>query len=124
MNIPIAPTMRLALRVYALPEFASPEVEVRYYSLDRVFFPGLGTENVLLRTERLRLRTYPATYDLVLLHPSFGSIANIETFPELAGEKAIWIEVSPVTPGLPIWAFVSITNNTTQQVTLVTPNGK
>lgn len=39
-------------------------------------------------------------------------------------EDEIWIEVVPITPGLRIWAMLSVTNNETQQVTLITPGGR
>ena len=31
------------------------------------------------------------------------------------------VRVTPLTPGLRIWAFVSVTNNETQHVTTITP---
>jgi hypothetical protein len=34
---------------------------------------------------------------------------------------AVQIEVEPMTSGSTFWTFVSVTNNTTQQLTLVTP---
>lgn len=48
---------------------------------------------------------------------------NCDVHP-LVGETSLWIEVVPITPGLRIWAFVSVTNNDTQQATLVTPVGR
>jgi len=31
------------------------------------------------------------------------------------------VEIAPLTPGLRIWALLSVTNNDTQQVTIITP---
>lgn len=39
----------------------------------------------------------------------------------LAKDAAVRVEVTPMTPGSRYWAFVSATNNTTNHVTLVTP---
>jgi hypothetical protein len=131
LNVPVGPNARATLRIYALPEYPSPEVEVRYFRMPRRT-PGGNLDGIgiiLLRNERVQLRTYPATRpypanQAYLLHPSFAAIANFETLPEILGRESVWIEVVPVTEGLPIWAFVSVTNNTTQQVTLVTPMRK
>jgi hypothetical protein len=121
LNVPIATKFRNMLRVYALPEIANPEVEVRYYRMTER--SSLFADRTPLRIERLRLRTYAAMQGF-LLHPSLAEVPGFESAPELAGQTALWIDVVPITPGLRIWAFVSITNNDTQQVTLVTPSGR
>jgi hypothetical protein len=121
LNVPRLAKFRNMLRIYALPEVANPEVEVRYYRMTERL--SLVVSRTPLRTERVRLRTYPAMQGF-LLHPSLAEIPGFESAPELAGETALWIDVVPITPGLRIWAFVSITNNDTQQVTLVTPIGR
>jgi hypothetical protein len=54
--------------------------------------------------------------------PSFAMIPDLErAFPEIAQLDRARLEIAE--PGTPFrfWAFVSITNNTTQHVTLVTP---
>jgi hypothetical protein len=123
LNVPRSDDFRILLRIYALPEVDAPEVEVRYYRLpDASTGAGLNDDVVPLRDDRVQLRTYPPIGNFRLL-PSAAEVANIESLRELAGYDAIWIEVVPVTPGLRLWAFVSLTNNTTQQVTVVTPVG-
>jgi hypothetical protein len=122
LNVPVEPGFRDMLRIYALPEVDDPEVEVSYYErLDEFYVDNAS--HVPLRTERVRLRTF-APIGEHRLDPSLAEISGIEALPEIAGKNALWIEVKPITPGLRIWAFVSITNNTTQQVTLVTPGGR
>ena len=122
VNVPVESNFRDMLRVYALPEVDDPVVDVSYYERLNEFFVDQAS-HVPLRTERVRLRSFGPTGDY-LLTPSLAEIPGIEGLPEVVGKKALWIEVKPVTPGLRIWAFVSITNNTTQQVTLVTPGGR
>ena len=122
MNIPLSAKFRHTLRVYALPEVANPEVEVRYFKM----LEGREFEPVLLRTDRVALRHSLPTPTQVRngisgLYPSIAEIGNFQSLPELAGIKSIWIEVVPVTEALRIWAFASITNDETQQVTIVTP---
>lgn len=115
LNIPRLPKFRHTLRIYALPEVSDPEVEIRYFRMPadrREAIEGI----YLLGSERVRLDTYPLT-----LAPNMVTLSGIESRPVLAGIEKFWVEVAPVTPGLRIWAFLSITNDETQQVTLITP---
>ena len=119
LNVPITASSRNMLRIYALPEVADPEVDVRFYR-NPEHSSGIDRSIVLLSSRRIALRTFPALEGF-LLQPSFAQIGAWESLPELSGERAVWIEVAPVTPGLRVWAFVSVTNNETHQVTIVTP---
>jgi hypothetical protein len=55
--------------------------------------------------------------------PAYAAYAGFEEILQTPGihPPALRIEVEPLTPGSRFWAFVSITNNDTQRVTLVTP---
>jgi len=121
LNVPASPKFRTTLRVYALPEVQDPEVEVRYFRQPDDQGSRLDTDVVLLRTDRVRLRTRRDGGELQL-YPSIVEIGALDALPELAGEDAIWIEVVPITPHLRIWALLSVTNNETQQVTVVSPH--
>ena len=126
LNVPVDEVFRSTLRVYALPDLREGEVEVRYYLMPVFGGSSVDLRRVLLREERVTLRD-PAANEIprrvgsAVLGPLFAETENVAAFPELPVGSAIWIEVVPVTPGLRIWAMVSITNNVTQQVTLVTP---
>jgi hypothetical protein len=119
LNVPIGVSSRNMLRIYALPEVADPEVDVRFYR-NPEHSSFIDRSRILLRSQRVRLRTFPPHFGF-LLQPSFAQIGALESLPELSGERAVWIEVAPVTPGLRVWAFVSVTNNETHQVTIITP---
>jgi hypothetical protein len=43
-------------------------------------------------------------------------------FPQLASAQLLRIVLDPVSADLRFWAFVSVTNNETQHVTVITPN--
>jgi len=102
---------RLALRVYALPETARPQVDVRILSLS-------GT---VLGTHRLELNVRPAENGLPIF-PSELTWAGFETaLPTDPFIPNVTVEIVPVTPGLHFWAFISQTNNETQHVSIVTP---
>lgn len=119
LHVPVSYASRATLRIYALPEAPAPrEVEVRFYRLS----PG-GTDiaKILLRADRLVLQQPSLEFVPPHYLPAHAQIDRIELLPELFFEVSTWIEVVPMTPGLRIWGFVSLTNNVTQQVTLVTP---
>ncbi|HEX6097621.1 MAG TPA: hypothetical protein VF432_14935 [Thermoanaerobaculia bacterium] len=120
LNIPIEPRLRATMRLYALPDVEQAEVEVRYFRQPDVSGPRIDLSIRLLRVERVMLRMRPPleSWDLF---PAFAEIGNIETFPELAGEPRIWVEIVPLTPGMRAWGLVSLTNNETQQVTIISP---
>ncbi len=120
LNVPIEPRFRHTLRVYALPDVEQPEVEVRYFRQPLPSDPLTDLNLYQLRAERIALRLGPPT-DHWNLSPAIAVVGNVETFPELAGESAIWVEVVPITPGLRIWGLMSITNNENQQVTIISP---
>jgi hypothetical protein len=120
LNVSVDPAFRNMLRIYALPEVASPAVEVRYFRHPEADAPNLNV--VLLRSERVSLRTTPGVIgEDFPLYPSMAERGNLQDLAEFAGHNAVWIEIVPVTPGLRFWAFVSVTNNTTQEVTIIAP---
>src|SRR5260370_32300719 len=51
--------------------------------------------------------------------PSRAGVTS--TLPELQGVDRVRIEITPATDGLRLWAFVSVTNNETQHVTVIAP---
>ena len=120
LNVPVETRFRDMLRIYALPDVEAPEVDVRYYRQPDPDGSSLDLNVHRLRTERVTLRRRVSD-DSLNLYPALAEIGNVELLPELRGEKAVWIEIVPVTAGLRLWALVSITNNETQQVTVVTP---
>jgi hypothetical protein len=44
-----------------------------------------------------------------------------ELFPGLSGAGNVRLEITLDSPDQRLWAFVSVTNNVTQRVTIVTP---
>lgn len=57
------------------------------------------------------------------LSAPFQVTSLTDTYPQLHGHGSVRIELtSSITPAHPIWAFVSVTNNDTQLVTLIAPS--
>lgn len=46
------------------------------------------------------------------------------THPEIAGKGPLRVSISPLAPSIHarFWSFISVTNNDTQHVTVISPN--
>jgi hypothetical protein len=110
LNVPRDPRYRLTLRIYSLTQ-QSQSVHVTVsplldndvaYSSDVLLKPWLGEPDDF---------------------PRFAAYAQVDHFQALlpiTAASPLRVEVEGASSA-PIWAFVSITNNETQQVTTVTP---
>ena len=123
-------TSTLTLPTVPMPRSAAGRVHLRLYGVES---PSGAA--------RLRVRTYvkgaetsdrlvdllPPVYSGATPRPdeydeSQPSYLLISLPEELAnGDSAILVTVEPVTPGLRFWAMASVTANTTQHVTIVSP---
>lgn len=114
-DVPLQERFRQTLRIYALPEgrLCCNELAVRFYAVDGGAL--LHTANVTLRDAEAgagsrELPLQPETAELDFL----GGIA------QLAGHSRVRVEID-ANNVRKIWAYVSVTNNETQQVTIVSP---
>ncbi len=105
LDIPVDGRFRSALRIYDVSGNAS-NVRVRIFDFD-------GTQPLVDTNVTLLLRSQG-------VNPAQANILDVvSAYPALALSKALRIEVDgPPT----LWAFISTTNNDTQEVTVVTPN--
>lgn len=107
VNIPTDSPFRETLRIYALSDSATV-VHIRVVPL-RSATP-LAEEDIMLRSG-----------DAVGYVPAYAEISLNDRYPQLSGGQPVRLEIQAATTDLPLWAFVSVTNNETQQVTTVTP---
>ncbi len=121
-NVPFGGEYRQTLRIYALLDnAASARFRVKMYEVT-------GTrDDRLLRDDVVTLFAPPSSPPNMLNNP-LAQIALTDMFLiEIGGVERVRISIEPMTdplaltPPVPYWAFVSITNNETQQVTTVTP---
>ena len=106
VNVPADPRYRVALRLYAYD--GTPRLELRIVSMQN---PPKELAD-----------------SFVTVEPFFGSLHAfayigdlLKEFPQLAGNGPLRIEVSGANPETTAWAFVSVTNNDTQHVTVISP---
>lgn len=114
LNIPVIPEVRHTLRIYDADGRDETLVRIRIYS-------GFESEP---RVEVVRgLRTLIRQSTTTAFLPTHPAYAQEELLPLLPPGplEPLRVEIEPVTPGVRLWAFVSITNNETHHVTVVTP---
>jgi len=116
-DLPIDPNTRATLRIYGLTE-APMQVGISVYA-----------ENIDTVLEQRNVDLDGTVHVLYDPFPPFPAYAVLDPFSPAIRESGlshVRIEITNYNENLsppppPIWAFVSFTNNTTQQVTVVTP---
>ncbi|MGK2856073.1 MAG: hypothetical protein ACSLFQ_02580 [Thermoanaerobaculia bacterium] len=117
IDIAAGPRFRQTLRVYE-PDATGASVRVRVYG-------DTGTET-LLGEETLVLATPPHNQQPdsnagLPVSPGYAQLDFLTRFPTTTQYPRLRVEIEPLTSATRYWALVSITNNETQHVTLVTP---
>ena len=112
LNVPLDnQTFRLLLRLYEV-NYSEAHFAVRFYDADGDAMPIYGASLTTKTPEQGPFRGEAAYTELDITTLLYLRLA----WPEIAR-----IEIEPLTAGARYWAFISLTNNETQLVTLVTP---
>jgi hypothetical protein len=119
LSVPNLPNARITLRVYGFDPALAGTVAVRVYEQPA----GLAVNvfSVMPPDSLIADRTYPVTYLPPESVTDFPRYAQISDLP-LPTTSLARIDVVPLTPGMRIWAFATVTNNDTQQVTVISPH--
>lgn len=116
LGIPTGSGIRSMLRVY--DPRAQRGSTVRVELLD-------GTGAVIAATE-LRPGDHPsvpAQWNPYQQTPGYAAIADLTSvFPEAQSMAEFHVRLTPLTPGMEYWGFISVTDNESQHVLLVTPH--
>ena len=102
-----AAPFRARLRIYDFDPDSSHAAQVRVFRTN-------ATRDEVLHDKVVALQ---ATLDTTL----FPGEAEVDLSSIAPQEQSVRVEVSPVTVGLRYWAMISVTNNITQFVTILTP---
>jgi hypothetical protein len=106
VGIPVDSRFRFTLRVYAMQ---ATTVIIRARSMDKPAAPLLFETSAVVDKRYGDAPGYLQLDDFLAGNPA------------LAGVFYFRVEVSPVSP-VPLWSFLTITNNDTEQLTTITPN--
>lgn len=105
---------RTTLRVYGFDGSDPLAITIRVYGL--LAEPTPGSPDELLREINVNLDIGQAGW-----FPAFAEIHDVASIVPVKNYRRVRIDVSPA-DGKPIWAFATVTNNTTQHVTVIAPS--
>ena len=107
LNVTLTETVRGRLRLYAMPAAAPPLVRVEMYPLEGEDLLG----EVTLALEPGLRSNFPRYAEAVLEPPRFAFESG----------QPVRLRITPLGEEFAYWAFVSLTNNETQLISIVTP---
>ncbi|HXI13365.1 MAG TPA: IPT/TIG domain-containing protein [Thermoanaerobaculia bacterium] len=115
LNIPTDDKFRQTLRIYTPGSETGSDVRLLIYPMD-------SSVPIADATLRLTRSNSEPCDSLFVCYPAYGGVAFLtESYPAIKAVSAVRIELRAAFPNLKLWAFASITNNETQQVTTSTP---
>jgi hypothetical protein len=118
-DVAVSPEFRSLVRIYDLhpsrETIGGGQVKLRIYAYDSTPAP-----DVLLSEHVVRLAYQPPFPGTNPYEPGYAEFSLWQR-PELSGHERVRVEIQADSPNLSFWAFVAITNNVTQHVTMVTP---
>lgn len=117
LAVPSSQSVRSTLRLY--------DPRVRTNGVFRIDFVDMQGR-ILATTDLIPSSDYDAVkqdHRWALLYPSMVSILDIaRIYPALLTVNEFSVVITPDDPTMEYWAMVSVTDNATQHVTLITPN--
>lgn len=119
LDVPADPNFRSTLRIYSLPNQV-PSVRIRSFQERPTIF-GLPQSPSLLIAESFVSLVPPPDVPSATLHGPSIVINNPLAAQTNNDGSRYRITVESVTPGLPIWALLTVTNNQTQRVAVIAP---
>ncbi|HSN69567.1 MAG TPA: IPT/TIG domain-containing protein, partial [Thermoanaerobaculia bacterium] len=115
LDVPLDEGFRRMLRIYDVSAIDGARVAMRWRLDDGT---QVGKDQQLVLGTLIRCVTTPCWFPepAGLAVPLFDA-----SLPPSITQDHLHVELEPLTPGSRIWAFVTVTNNETQQVTTITP---
>lgn len=117
---------RVNIRIYSLEIDVPVQVDMQAFATNPNQFDDETARDASLGTKRFSLNT-PTTAEIRVGNQRSGSSSSYVSISDLqsitGGTTAplYRLEITSATTGVPIWAFASVTNNETQEVTVIGP---
>lgn len=123
IDIPTDPDFRQTLRVYGLDGSDPTPVLVRLYGRnENANNPLRLVEDSFLGEAMFTLSfDSSAQFFRYPIRPAFLELSGLAALGGAQGHSRVRIEVTPMREGKRVWAFVSVTNNSTQHMTVLEP---
>ncbi|HEU5250628.1 MAG TPA: hypothetical protein VFW15_11635 [Thermoanaerobaculia bacterium] len=120
IDVPLTFGFRHVLRIYELDATERQAlVRVRMYRIAPDNQEPNGALDLLLGESTIALQ-FPSPR-IPDAHPGYAAVSDPSTIAPLGNATRVRLEIEPVTPGLRLWAFVTVVNNETQHATVITP---
>lgn len=117
IDVPLADESRETLRVYGLDASDPTPFRVRVFARS-----SLTGVDQFLGEKAFALRVEPSSIGYAYAKfPAYLEIGSIRSIAETQGNRSVRVEVSSLTDRR-LWAFIAITNNATQHVTVIEPS--
>lgn len=108
LNVPLPSRFRQTLRIYDFDDRAGSGVRVQFFDM---------VTGRLLKDFQLAMLALSND----VFTPAYVQLDQFGQAPELAGLDRIRVRISPTNATQRLWAMVSVTNNVTQELTMITP---
>ena len=109
LNVPLPSRFRQTLRIYDFEDKSGSSVRVQFFDM---------ITGRLLKDFQMAMLA-PRSDDIFT--PAYVQFDQFGQAPELGGIDRIRVRVSPTNSAQRLWAMVSVTNNVTQELTMITP---
>jgi hypothetical protein len=121
VDVPVRDGFRQTLRVYELDGTErEASVRVRVFRLDPSHTQPDDEPDVLLGEAVVPLAFAPP-FAVPPYHPGYAEVTDLSTLAPLGDAESLRIQIEAVTPGLKLWAFVTVIHNETQHATVISP---
>jgi hypothetical protein len=121
LDVPADDLSRMTLRIYGIPP-ATPRVRVTVFQdAQATFSQPLPPQLLSEHFYDLAIPQSPSPATGSFSRPSGAVISNLFDPATTATPRHVRIEVQSTTPGAPIWALASVTNDASQAVTIIAP---
>ena len=120
IDVPLTSGFRQVLRVYELDATERQAlVRVRIFRIAPDNQEPNGALDLLLGESLIALQ-FPSPR-IPDAHPGYAAVSDLSTIASLGNATRVRLDIEPATPGLRLWAFVTVVNNETQHATVITP---
>lgn len=114
LGVPIDANFRSSLRIYEMSPLASSTFRLSFFEQHT----GVSVQPPVLT---MQLNAVASETGEFRLEPGYAQILDLSALLTRTHDSLLRIQIEPLTPGSRYWAFVGVTNNSTQQVTTLTP---
>lgn len=121
-DIPTDSRFRTTIRVYSFDGSVPASAKITLYGVANDNPPNMRRDALLGSAIFGLADVSTAPSPTNVLTPGFLQLSSPESIASAAGFDRIRIDIEPAEAATRLWAFASITNNETQQVTIVAPS--